>query len=29
MEANGHDESLCDGLGVSELFDKGEGLTYK
>lgn len=29
MAANGHDENLCDGLGISELFEKGEGLTYK
>lgn len=29
MEVNGHDDKLSDGLGVSELFDKGEGLTYK
>lgn len=29
MEVNGHDEKLCDGLGISELFEKGEGLTYK
>lgn len=29
MEMNGHDENLNDGLGVSELFDKGDGLTYK
>lgn len=29
MEVNGHDENLKDGLGVSELFEKGEGLTYK
>lgn len=28
-EVNGHDESLLDGLAVSELFAKGEGLTYK
>lgn len=28
-EVNGHDESLLDGLDVSELFEKGEGLTYK
>jgi hypothetical protein len=29
MEVNGHDEKLCDGLAIGELFDKGEGLTYK
>lgn len=29
MEVNGHDESLCDGLSINELFEKGEGLTYK
>lgn len=29
MEVNGHDENLSDGLAVSELFEKGEGLTYK
>lgn len=30
MEANGHhEESLKDGLAVGELFEKGEGLTYK
>lgn len=29
MASNGHDEKLSDGLGISELFEKGEGLTYK
>lgn len=29
MQVNGHDETLHDGLGISELFEKGEGLTYK
>lgn len=29
MDSNGYDEKLCDGLGVTELFEKGEGLTYK
>lgn len=30
MEANGHhDENLNDGLSIGELFEKGEGLTYK
>lgn len=29
MNANGHDETLCDGLSIGELFAKGEGLTYK
>lgn len=29
MASNGHDEKLSDGLGISDLFEKGEGLTYK
>ena len=29
MELNGHEETLHDGLGISELFEKGDGLTYK
>lgn len=29
IEMNGHEETLHDGLGISELFEKGDGLTYK